>query len=99
MEKIDEVETTRENVLRKPLRKHFVVSFWISLVVAFALMITGFLMPPIGVIDGSVLTGAGIIFMWPTLAFGAKAVEDGKTARFKTSHTMLTVGDDSNNTK
>lgn len=96
MEKIDEVTTTRVNVLHKPLRSHFIVAFWISLIVAFGLMITGFLMPPMGVIDGTVLTGAGIIFMWPTLALGAKAIEDGKTARFKTSHTTLTVGDDSN---
>lgn len=72
------------------------MAFWVSLIVAFGLIVTGFLMPPIGVIDGSVLTGAGIIFMWPTLALGAKAIEDGKTAKFKTSHTTLTVGDDSN---
>ena len=96
MKRIDEVETTSVNILRKPLRSHFVVAFWASLIVAFGLIVTGFLMPPIGVIDGSVLTGAGIIFMWPTLALGAKAIEDGKTAKFKTSHTTLTVGDDSN---
>jgi hypothetical protein len=96
MKRIDEVETTSVNILRKPLRSHFVVAFWVSLIVAFGLIVTGFLMPPIGVIDGSVLTGAGIIFMWPTLALGAKAIEDGKTAKFKTSHTTLTVGDDSN---
>lgn len=99
MERIDEVKTTKVNVLHKPLRSHFIVAFWISLVVAFGLMITGFLMPPMGVIDGSVLTGAGIIFMWPTLACGAKAIEDGKTARFKTSHTTLTVGDGSDDKK
>lgn len=94
MKTIDEVEMVKVNIINKPLRSHFVVAFWISLIVAFGLMITGFFMPPKGKIDGSVLTGAGIIFMWPTLACGAKAIEDGKTAKFKTSHTTLTVGGD-----
>lgn len=91
MKKNDEVKKTDE-VINKPLKRHFITAFWITLVVALGLMITGFFMPPKGKIDGSVVTGAGVIFLWPALAFAAKAIDDGKTAKFKTNVASLTVG-------
>lgn len=35
--------------------------FWIAFVVSIGLIVGGFFAPPLGVIDGSVLTGAGIL--------------------------------------
>ncbi len=37
------------------------VVFWIAFIVSIGLIIGGFFTPPLGVIDGSVLTGAGIL--------------------------------------
>lgn len=77
------------------MRGHFLTAFWISLIVSLSLMIGGFLTPPSGQIHGSVITSCGLLFLWPTLACGAKAIEEGRTARFHTKHGSLVVGDDS----
>jgi len=37
------------------------VVFWIAFIVSIGLIIGGFFTPPLGVIDGSVLTGTGIL--------------------------------------
>ena len=37
------------------------VVFWIAFVVSIVLIVGGFFCPPLGVIDGSVLTGTGIL--------------------------------------
>ena len=37
------------------------VVFWVAFVVSICLIVGGFFAPPLGVIDGSVLTGAGIL--------------------------------------
>ena len=37
------------------------VVFWIAFVVSIFLIVGGFFCPPLGVIDGSVLTGTGIL--------------------------------------
>jgi len=44
--------------------KTFYVTFFVSLV----LIIGGFLVPPVGVIDGSVLTAVGLLLMFAVLA-------------------------------
>ena len=35
--------------------------FWISLVISFALIVAGFIAPPLGVIDNSVLVAVGML--------------------------------------
>lgn len=35
--------------------------FWITFVVSLALIITGFFIPPMGIIDGSVITAVGLL--------------------------------------
>ena len=37
------------------------MAFWIAFVVSICLMVGGFFAPPLGVIDGSVLTSTGIL--------------------------------------
>ena len=37
------------------------IAFWIAFVVSICLMVGGFFAPPLGVIDGSVLTSTGIL--------------------------------------
>lgn len=77
------------------LHFHYILAFWITLGVALALIIGGFFCPPMGEINGSVLTAIGEIFLWPALAFGAKALSEGKKARIKHNETELIVGEDS----
>lgn len=72
--------------------KHFAFAFWVSLFISASLIIGGFLTPPKGRIDGSVLTAVGIIYLWPALGFGAKALDNGKTATIKHNDTQITIG-------
>lgn len=80
----------------KILNKHYIIAFWITLGVALGLIIGGFLVPPRGIIDGSILTATGIIFLWPVLAFGARAVESGRVAKLNFGHNSVSIGQDSN---
>ena len=45
-----------------------------------------------GEIDGSVLKGVGELFLWPALAFGAKALDDNKKIQMQHGNTTITVG-------
>ena len=49
-------------------------------------------MPPQGEIDGSVLKAVGELFLWPALAFGAKALDDNRKIRIQKGNTTITVG-------
>lgn len=44
------------------------IPFWICLIVSIGLIVSGFYVPPIGIIDGTVLTAVGILFGFATLA-------------------------------
>ena len=44
------------------------IPFWLCLIVSIGLLVGGFFVPPMGVIDGSVLTAVGILFAFGTLA-------------------------------
>ena len=59
--------------------------FWISLVISFALIIAGFLAPPIGVIDPSVLIAVGML-----LGF---VVVHQLPQIFNTKHISTKIGD------
>ena len=78
----------------KILNKHYIIAFWITLGVALGLIIGGFLVPPRGIIDGSILTAIGIIFLWPSLAVLSKAIENGRVAKFNFGHNSVSIGKD-----
>ena len=44
------------------------IPFWICLIVSTGLIVAGFCVPPMGIIDGSVLTAVGILFGFASLA-------------------------------
>lgn len=76
------------------LKKHYVAAFWCTLVVAVGLLIGGFFAPPQGQIDGSILEAAGIMFLWPALAFGAKALEENNKVKISHGSTTISIGQD-----
>lgn len=75
-------------------RKQYIIAFWTTLIVAIGLIITGFFTPPKAEISGSVLEAVGLIFLWPALSFGNKALEEGKVAKIIRGNTVITVGED-----
>lgn len=77
-------------------RSNYFVAFWCTLIISLTLIIGGFILPPRGQIDPSVLTATGEIFLWPALAFAAKSLEEGKTAKIKKGDAEFTFGDNNN---
>ena len=65
--------------------------------VAVGLIITGFFVPPMGSIDGSVLQGAGEIIGLVSIFFGWDSVDKGFGAKLKHKDTEATIGKLDNN--
>lgn len=78
--------------MKNCIHNHYILAFFVSLAVSIGLLIGGYMAPPQGVIDGSILKSVGELFLWPTLAAGVKALDDNKQVKIKTAHTTLTVG-------
>lgn len=57
--------------------KVFNFTFWLSV----ALIVGGFFCPPIGVIDGSILTAVGLLILFATIEKIPEAVKAGKSIK------------------
>ena len=73
-------------------------SFWLSrftfaicFFVSVGLVIGGFFVPPMGVIDGSVLTAVGELLLFPTLLYSYRALELGYKVKFQKGETCIEV--------
>ena len=73
-------------------------SFWLSSMtflvcffVSVGLIIGGFFVPPMGVIDGSVLTAIGELLLFPTLLYAFRAVEMGMKVKFQKGETSIEI--------
>ena len=85
-------EIVRKNTIGNPV-------FWISFILCAGLLIAGFLVPPTGEIDGSVLTGVGELFAFPTLWTIWRAIDKGLDAKLKHGNTEVIIGDLNNETE
>lgn len=63
--------------------KGWKVAFYTTQTVAFSLMIGGFFCPPMGVIDGSILTAVGEMFLFPTLYSAVHIILAGQDIKVK----------------
>lgn len=68
--------------------------FFICLGVSIALGIGGFFCPPLGSIDGSILTFIGLLLAYATLAVAAQNLANGKDVEFKKGDASLTISDE-----
>ena len=68
--------------------------FFICLGVSIALGIGGFFCPPLGSIDGSILTFIGLLLGYATLAVAGQNLANGKDVTFKHGDTSVTVNDE-----
>lgn len=67
--------------------------FWGCFTLCAGLIIAGFIVPPTGSIDGSVLTAVGELFAFPTLWTVWHAIDKGIDAKMKIGKAEVTVGD------
>lgn len=74
-------------------------AFWVCLSISIALVVAGFLVPPTGEIDGSVLTAVGELFGFATLEVVYIAIKKGIDANIRHGKTEVTIGDLNQNEK
>ena len=75
--------------MRKPRADKYI--FFVCLFFSIALFIGGFFCPPMGEIDGSVLTAGGILFGFATLAVAGQNLANGKEVVFKKGDIEVSV--------
>ena len=76
---------------KKHADKHI---FYVCLAVSIILFVLGFVTPPPGVIDGSVLTAGGILFGFAALAVVGQNLAHGKELTWRKGDMEITVGDE-----
>ena len=75
--------------------KYLIIAIVLALV-AITLIIAGFLVPPLGIIDGSVLTAVGEIVFLVTIFFVWDCVTKGKIAKIKKGDLEASISDNDN---
>lgn len=67
------------------------ITFSVCFFVSVGLIIAGFFVPPMGVIDGSVLTAIGELLLFPTLLYAYRAIELGLSVKFQKGDTSVEI--------
>ncbi len=67
------------------------ITFAVCFFVSVGLIIAGFFVPPMGVIDGSVLTAIGELLLFPTLLYADRAIELGLSVKFQKGDTSVEI--------
>ena len=65
---------------------------YLNLVVNIALIVGGFFVPPLGVIDGSVLTAVGLLLMFSVIEKIPEAIKAGKSVKISKGDFSAEVG-------
>lgn len=71
-------------------------AFWICLSVSIALIVGAFFVPPLAVIDGSVLAAVGEIFAFSALGTVIEAIGKGSDITLSKGDTTINIQNDNN---
>lgn len=74
-------------------------AFYICLIFAIGLLIASFIVPPVGTISPSVLTGVGELFAFATLGTIIEAINRGVDAKLVHNNTEINLTNPDNNKK
>ncbi len=66
-------------------------TFHILLTVSVLLIIGGFFVPPIGVIDGSVLSAVGLLLMFATIEKVPEAIASGRNIKLQKGDSSVEI--------
>ena len=66
----------------------------VCFIVSICLLVGGFLMPPQGVIDGSVLAAVGELLIFPVIVYGFRAIELGMEVKITKGSTSVEIHKD-----
>lgn len=65
--------------------------FTVTFVLSVALIVGGFFVPPIGVIDGSVLSAVGLLLMFATIDKLPAAIKAGKNIKLQKGDSSVEI--------
>lgn len=65
--------------------------FWLFSIAGLALIVASFILPPLGIIDNSVLVGIGEIDGFIALGAVIKAIDKGVDAQVQHNNTSITI--------
>lgn len=65
--------------------------FYINLAISITLIIGGFFVPPIGVIDGSVLTAVGMLLMFTVIEKIPEVIKAGKNIKVQKGDSFVEI--------
>lgn len=66
----------------------------VCIIVSLLLLIAGFLLPPQGVVDGSVLKAVGELIIFPVIVYGFRAIELGLEVTIHKGDTTVEIRHD-----
>lgn len=72
------------------------IAFWVCLLASVGLFIGGFLVPPMGVIDGSILKAGGMLLGFGALAQAPNFIESLERAKFTKGDMTIEVSKEKN---
>ena len=65
--------------------------FYVNLAVSILLIIVGFIVPPTGVIDGSVLSAVGLLLMFATIDKIPEAIKAGRNIKLQKGDSSVEI--------
>ena len=65
--------------------------FYLNLAISIALIVAGFFCPPMGVIDGSVLTAVGLLLMFSVIAKIPEAIKAGRNIKVQKGDSSVEI--------
>lgn len=66
-------------------------TFYANLVISILLIVGGFLVPPVGIIDGSVLTAVGLLLMFSVIEKIPEAIKAGKNIKVQRGDSSVEI--------
>lgn len=69
-------------------------TFYINLVVSILLIVGGLLIPPVGIIDGSVLTAVGLLLMFSVIEKVPEAIKAGLNIKLQKGDSSVEISSD-----
>lgn len=83
--------------MTRNIRTSTTIALWVSFILSAGLLIASFLVPPMGVIDASVLKAASLIFAFAGLFFLREAVMEGLGVKLTHGDTTIEIKDQDGN--
>ena len=79
--------------MTKNVKTSTTIALWVCIVSAVGLFVASFCVPPMGVIDGSVLRAGSLLFAFASLAVLREAIREGIGAKLTHGNTTIEVKD------